>query len=67
MLAYIACIVGNADSALGLKVDHTCWPTDPQRILGVTHIWPSCDPHAKVFLLKVMQNDMENIKYETTP
>ena len=41
----------------GLKVGHTCWPTwptDPLSNPDVTHIRPSCDPHAKVFFFKFM-------------
>ena len=29
-------------------------PLDPLSNPDVTHIWPSLDPHAKVFFLKIM-------------
>ena len=55
LLSYIASL-----RQAGLKVGHTCWPTwhtDPLCNPDVTKIWPTCDPHTKVFFL---QNDMEN-------
>ena len=38
----------------GLKVAHTCQPTEQSE----------CDPHVEVFL-KVMENDLKKFRYET--